>query len=219
MPVNSELKRDAAGNLYFADKDGNVIAHVDGTRRAFDVPIGATLAQAGAEVAGGVEWPLRVNAQPNLTGVEDSANSNEQALVVYPGSGAEVELIVSSAFTDGSTWTGARLADIGLGTIYLDAMINGSYSTTSIQVKAGSSGTIVAADGGPVIIEGATVTILPSIRCTEVAFASLPGSPAIGELANVSDSNTATWGANVADGGANHILARWNGTNWTCVGK
>lgn len=53
----------------------------------------------------------------------------------------------------------------------------------------------------------------------EVAFAALPSSPVVGDTANISDSNTATWGANVAAGGSNHILARWNGSNWTVVGK
>jgi hypothetical protein len=54
---------------------------------------------------------------------------------------------------------------------------------------------------------------------TEVTFANLPTSKAIGDIANVSDSNTATWGANAAGGGSNHVLVRWNGTNWTVVGK
>lgn len=37
--------------------------------------------------------------------------------------------------------------------------------------------------------------------------------------ASVSDSNTNTWGAIVANGGANRIKARCNGTNWTVVAK
>lgn len=52
----------------------------------------------------------------------------------------------------------------------------------------------------------------------EVTYANRPTSPVTGELANISDSNTATWGATVAGGGANKILARYNGTNWTVVG-
>lgn len=49
-------------------------------------------------------------------------------------------------------------------------------------------------------------------------FAQLPGTPIAGTLATVSDSNTATWGATIAGGGANNVLARYNGTNWTVVG-
>lgn len=53
----------------------------------------------------------------------------------------------------------------------------------------------------------------------EVTFANLTATPFTGMLANVSDSNTATWGATVAAGGANHVLARFNGSVWTVVGK
>lgn len=53
-------------------------------------------------------------------------------------------------------------------------------------------------------------------------FAGLPsGSPAPleGETYDISDSNTATWGATVAGGGSNHVSVRYNGTNWTVTGK
>lgn len=53
----------------------------------------------------------------------------------------------------------------------------------------------------------------------EITYANRPTSPVVGELINFSDSNTATWGATVAGSGANKILARYNGTNWTVVGK
>lgn len=35
---------------------------------------------------------------------------------------------------------------------------------------------------------------------------------------NINNSNTATWGANAAGGGSNHVKVRYNGTNWTVVG-
>lgn len=40
-----------------------------------------------------------------------------------------------------------------------------------------------------------------------------------GTLANISDSNTNVWGALVGGGGTNHVLVRYNGANWTVVGK
>jgi hypothetical protein len=58
-----------------------------------------------------------------------------------------------------------------------------------------------------------------SVRGNAVAFASLPVSPVEGMLVGVSDSNTATWGATIAGGGANHVLAYYNGTNWTVAAK
>lgn len=49
------------------------------------------------------------------------------------------------------------------------------------------------------------------------AFADLP-TPSLGMMAVVSDSNTVTWGATIAGGGANAVLAWYNGTNWTVIG-
>lgn len=40
-----------------------------------------------------------------------------------------------------------------------------------------------------------------------------------GDEFNVRDSNTATWGATAAGSGSNHVGLRYNGTNWTVVGK
>jgi hypothetical protein len=52
-------------------------------------------------------------------------------------------------------------------------------------------------------------------------FTLLPTCDAGGEGQRnmVTDSNTATWGANVAGSGANRVLAYCNGTNWTLIGK
>lgn len=52
-------------------------------------------------------------------------------------------------------------------------------------------------------------------------FLQLPsgGNVLEGDEFNISDSNTATWGATVAGSGSTHGLVRWNGTNWTLVGK
>lgn len=58
-----------------------------------------------------------------------------------------------------------------------------------------------------------------NVLITGVAFASLPVSPVAGTLAVVTDSNTAVWGATVAAGGANRVLAFYNGSVWTVAGK
>ena len=49
-------------------------------------------------------------------------------------------------------------------------------------------------------------------------FANLPAG-ATGMFRVVTDSNTNTWGATIAGGGANVVLAWYNGSNWTVVGK
>ena len=58
-----------------------------------------------------------------------------------------------------------------------------------------------------------------SVRGNAVAFASVPATPVEGMLVAVTDSTTATWGATITGGGANHVLAYYNGTNWTVAGK
>lgn len=50
-------------------------------------------------------------------------------------------------------------------------------------------------------------------------FAGLPAAPGVGTLAVVTNSNTAVWGAAIAGGGANVVLAFWNGGAWTVAAK
>lgn len=59
-----------------------------------------------------------------------------------------------------------------------------------------------------------TLAVGDAFNLAPTAFASLPAG-AEGNLACVTDSNTATWGATIAGGGANNVLAFHNGTNWT----
>lgn len=60
---------------------------------------------------------------------------------------------------------------------------------------------------------------MKSIRGKAVTFSSLPGTPVEGMLVAVTDSTTAVWGAIITGSGANHVLAYYNGTNWTVAGK
>lgn len=69
------------------------------------------------------------------------------------------------------------------------------------------------------LIVDTTVQVGDVMRLMPQAFTSLPGTPREGMMAWVNDSNTATWGATVAGGGANKALVVYNGTNWTCAGK
>jgi hypothetical protein len=62
------------------------------------------------------------------------------------------------------------------------------------------------------------LTFMKVPAITALAFASLPGTPVAGMMAYVNNSSTATWGATIAGGGANHVLAWYNGANWTVVG-
>jgi hypothetical protein len=68
---------------------------------------------------------------------------------------------------------------------------------------------------------GGGVTTAGGFQPTAVAFASLPScaSGTEGQVRAVTDSNTVTWGANVAGSSTNHILAYCDGTNWTVAAK
>lgn len=53
-------------------------------------------------------------------------------------------------------------------------------------------------------------------------YAQLPtgGNVLEGDQFTITDSTTSTWGANVTTGGGStRVLVRWNGSNWTVVGK
>lgn len=65
-------------------------------------------------------------------------------------------------------------------------------------------------------VTGVEATPAPTVRA--YAFAALP-TGATGMLAVVTNSNTNVWGATVAAGGTDIVLAWYNGTNWTVVGK
>jgi hypothetical protein len=63
--------------------------------------------------------------------------------------------------------------------------------------------------------------IAGTARLAPQTFASLPAASAAneGSLASVTDSTTAVWGATITGGGANHVLAFSNRSNWTVAGK
>jgi hypothetical protein len=61
---------------------------------------------------------------------------------------------------------------------------------------------------------------IPNVISVAVGpLSGLPGSPVEGMLAGVTDSTTNTWGATITGGGSNHVLAYYDGTNWTVAGK
>jgi hypothetical protein len=86
--------------------------------------------------------------------------------------------------------------------------------TTGARMSWATDGTVQFLAFG-----GGDTAILKSrtFASSGVAFASLPTGVA-GMFEYVTDSNTATWGATIAGGGANKVLAFYNGTNWTVAG-
>jgi hypothetical protein len=113
-----------------------------------------------------------------------------------------------SANTAGTTNLYLRSLGAGILGVYND-------STHGVGLSVTTDGTLqvlTRAGADTAILRAAT------LRRTPVAFASLP-TGAEGMTASVTDSTTATWGATISGGGANHVLAYHNGTNWTVAGK
>jgi hypothetical protein len=123
----------------------------------------------------------------------------------------------------------------------LNLTLTSSSSSTSFQENGtnkaflqyiGSTHATVARRGaleliplaGPVImypngVKSAKFPIGGGVEIVPVTVATLPATPAEGTLIPVTDSNTNTWGAVIAGGGANHVLAYFNGTAWTVAAK
>lgn len=53
----------------------------------------------------------------------------------------------------------------------------------------------------------------------QTTFAGLPASPTRGSTATITDSNTNAWGATIAGGGTHTVMAWFNETEWTVIGK
>lgn len=194
-----------------------------------DVVVGSVL------VSGGVGAPPAWSASPALTSVNITTGqkygfSTGSAGFVYTA-GAAVQLLASDGgayftlvpsiiqhnscathFSNGGTamWIIAAPSVTG------QAVFTNGAASAGIGLDFATDGTLkirTRAHTGDAQVSAA------SVRGTAVAFASVPATPVEGMLVGVTDSNTAAWGANIAGGGANHVLAYYNGTNWTVAGK
>lgn len=92
-------------------------------------------------------------------------------------------------------------------------------SEVLLRDKFGRAIVTIGDDQKTLTFVGGAQMQLPAPSVPVVAFANLPAAPVEGMLFGVTDSNTAVWGATVAAGGANHVLAYFDGTNWTVAGK
>lgn len=117
-----------------------------------------------------------------------------------------------------------------------DAIANGGTPTDCWHTGTGSPNSVVTANVGSFYAQtdggAGTSTWFKEIgsgntgwvrrsQITPVVFSSLPACAAgtEGMSMSVTDSNTNTWGANVAGSSTNHVLAYCDGTNWTVAAK
>jgi hypothetical protein len=143
------------------------------------------------------------------------------------GSGVSASTVVTGNHASDNTLTGTG----GTGTYRVNnsQLVTGTAITihtqadwvmpTSTSSKAGVSfeqcfGNLPAGIATGLNSLGMTFTCLP-----EQAGADNNLQAIIGAEYTITDSNTATWGATAAGGGSNNVVVRYNGTNWTVVGK
>jgi hypothetical protein len=147
-----------------------------------------------------------VGGAANLTGnTGQTVNGGDGAAVTITGGVGGAGTGPASNTRNGGD--GGNLV-LGSGAGGTGTTANGVAGTVTLKAGATTAAVVEAA---------ATVTISKALTLTPTAFASLP-TGAEGMLAWVNDSNTATWGATIAAGGANKVMAAFNGTNWTVVG-
>ena len=108
----------------------------------------------------------------------------------------------------------------GAGGLVTNACVGGRFTWTGIN-NSGTGGAITnIAASIPYTYSGSNQTVaFTSTQLRATAFAGVPASPIEGTTVSVTDSSTNVWGATITGGGANHVLAYYNGTNWTVVAK
>jgi hypothetical protein len=123
----------------------------------------------------------------------DGINNNENGEL--QGSGVMVRSDARYAFGNGT--------DVFVATA--DTAI-GRNAAGVVEVDNGTAGSF-----GDVLVR--------ALRSNAVTFANVPASPVEGMIVAIVDSTTATWGATITGSGSNHVLAYYDGTNWTVLGK
>lgn len=89
---------------------------------------------------------------------------------------------------------------------------------TATQIKTWTSASPALVTPNIGTATGTSVTLSAFVKITAVAVASLPGSPAIGMAASVSDALAPVAGAAVSAGGSAKALVWYNGAQWTVIG-
>lgn len=67
--------------------------------------------------------------------------------------------------------------------------------------------------------EDGTEAMQGPVNIATYAYAALPASPQTGAVVWISNANANTWGASVTGVGSDIVLAWYNGTAWTVIGK
>ena len=147
-----------------------------------------------------------------LTWNAGTSKWNNGAVPVPTLAGLADVAIVSTADTQLLRWDATSSKWVNYGPLAFSD-VTGSITPGQLHTTFGtaSGSTYYRGDGawGP---GGASASV--------VTVSALPGSPATGQLAAVTDGAASlAWGATVTGGGSTTYLVWWNGTNWSVIGK
>lgn len=118
----------------------------------------------------------------------DTGGPSTAVVAATHGSGNYAQMVAASTFS--SINSGTQSLSLGVNNV--------AYLTV------GSDGHLYAANGAGVQLTKKTASQLPTCN-----------SGIEGRLHAITDANSATFNATIVGGGANHVLAYCNGTNWT----
>lgn len=207
----------------------------------FDHGIHAFGAAAGSVFGGRIEVNnIGINLGQDETGADNqtsdvtisgvSMEANNEAMYISHAS----NLVVSAVSIQGSTNAPSGQSAYGIfshnitTTTFQSVVANGTFSSASFKYDAIPAQHVVMAVIGQNTFGGASKIWDLCTNCmgstqfiqsnqpdSSVAFASLPASPSQGWEAWINNSNTTTFGATIAGGGASKVKGIFGGTNWT----
>src|SRR5271165_438163 len=164
-------------------------------------------------------------------GVRMSSTTNSGYFVgVGPSSVELFKLVAGTPTLLGTTYSGTvSIRDtigITVNGTSLTALLNGTVVATATDsafssgypgiVSAGTPGGIVNFTGGDLQYAS---TQLITVSKGAYSILATCNSSTEGGMAAVTNSNTNTWGATVASGGTDHVLAYCDGSNWTVAAQ
>lgn len=206
----------AVGDLIYASGTTTLSKLADVTAGSFlrsggvtTAPVWSTLTIPNAATTGDLFYASGTNTGAMLADV--AAGS-----FLRSGGVASVPAYSTTTWPNAST-TGDILISTGTNAIgsLTDVAVNRVLISGGVGVAPSWSVDVPAST-----FTGTSATMSSYVKATETTFALRPATPAVGMMVNFSDANTTTWGANVTTGGgSNHIQARYNGAQWTVVGK
>jgi hypothetical protein len=160
---------------------------------------------------------------PNKASFISSSAAIEQSLNGSTGWTALPNGATGAAFIRSITPNNTVLCKDAGNTAVVPPPINFNAIQSSMVPAVGNSYNLGARDYEWVGVEVYRMVSIREgvLRIDEVTFGLLTTSlqpyVVMGTLAGISDSTVNTPGSTVAGGGANHVLARWNGTVWKVV--